>query len=218
MDDTSDQTARARALADYALLDTPPDTRFDVIVAEATQRFGTIGSTITLIDRDRQWFRARLGVEATETPLDASICAHVVRTPDVMVIEDASADPRFRDMDAVTSDGGIRFYAGAPLILKGGARVGTLCIFDPMPRADWDDADDRLLTQLAARVVAEFELKRDFDRDNVAPGSDTAWLAQAASLLARASVVLDRCGASAAGARLQEVIDLVDDMATSELV
>ncbi|RZI58517.1 MAG: GAF domain-containing protein, partial [Zymomonas sp.] len=107
--------ARLSALASYGILDTPPEEGFDDIVMLAAQSCGTPVALVSLVDRDRQWFKARIGFEPCETPLGESVCAHALQQTDLLVIPDLAADPRTADNPLVAGEPHLRFYAGAPL-------------------------------------------------------------------------------------------------------
>jgi GAF domain-containing protein len=145
---------RLAALYELLLLDTPPEQRFDTIVDFAASEFDVPICLITLLDHDRQWFKARAGLAACSTPRDISFCGHAILQPDVMVVPDATADPRFSDNPLVTSDPNIRFYAGAPLILPSGHAVGTLCIIDTKPRT-LDKVELSILESMRDLLVME---------------------------------------------------------------
>ena len=151
---------RLAALNSYGILDTPGEAQFDAIVRDAAREFGTGAALISLIDHDRQWFKARVGIEPAETPRSISFCSYAIRGPAVMVVNDAATDERFAANPMVTGDPNIRFYAGAPLTTATGKRIGTVCVFDTAPRDGLsDDARQRLET-LAARTMAAFEARR----------------------------------------------------------
>lgn len=137
--DTEQQ--RLEALRALKLLDTGDDARLDRITRIALRHFGVPIALISLIDANRQWFKSRQGLEASETPRDVSFCGHAILGEDVFVVEDALADQRFADNPLVTGPPHIRFYAGAPLAMPDGHRVGTLCIIDRQARTF--PADDR---------------------------------------------------------------------------
>jgi diguanylate cyclase len=131
--DEAERLARLRALT---VLDSAPEPLFDSLARLAAQIAGTPIALVTLIDEKRQWFKANLGLPgARETPRDLAFCAHAILGREVMEVADARTDPRFADHPMVTGEPGIRFYAGAPLSLPGGMRVGTLCVIDRAPRA-----------------------------------------------------------------------------------
>lgn len=145
---------RLQTLRELLILDTPPEQRFDRLVAFAQAEFEVATVLISLVDANRQWFKAKVGLEACETGRDISFCGHAILQPDIFVIEDAMADPRFADNPLVTGPPFIRFYAGAPLEPRPGLRVGTLCLLDPRPRA-LDRADLAILGSLRDLVQAE---------------------------------------------------------------
>lgn len=149
---------RLKALDRFGILDTPAEPQFDRIVSMASRMLGMPISLISLIDRDRQWFKARIGLEATQTPRTMAFCAHAIKSDAVMVVEDATGDERFADNPLVTSEPSIRFYAGAPLIARDGERLGTLCVIDQAPRQLTAKEQD-FLTDLAAIVMDELELR-----------------------------------------------------------
>lgn len=145
---------RLQALRDLLILDTPPEERFDRIVAFAADEFDMPIALISLVDSDRQWFKARVGLGACETGRDISFCGHAIHAPEVMVVPDALLDARFADNPLVTGDPFIRFYAGAPLETSPGLRIGTLCLIDTKPR-DFDALDLGILRSLRDLVVGE---------------------------------------------------------------
>lgn len=128
------EAERLAALYALLILDTPPEQRFDKIVEFASAEFDVPIALLTLVDRARQWFKASTGVDVCETGRDISFCGHAILAPDIMVVPDALEDPRFADNPLVTGEPGIRFYAGAPLVLPSGAALGTLCLIDRRPR------------------------------------------------------------------------------------
>lgn len=153
------EAARLAALRRYDILDTPPEPGFDRIVRLASHLLGTPISLVSLVDEKRQWFKARMGLDATETPRSMAFCAHAILGDDVMVVPDAVNDRRFHDNPLVTGAPHIRFYAGAPLCTPEGHRLGTLCVIDQEPR-QMDDERRALLADLSALVVDELELRR----------------------------------------------------------
>ncbi|MCP3735237.1 GAF domain-containing protein [Sphingomonas sp. RP10(2022)] len=208
-----DEEDRLAALARYDLLDTPPERTFDALVETAAERFDTPISTISLIDARRQWFKARIGLDIGEGPIEESFCAKVIEQDDVFVVPDATRDDRFRDYPNVTGGPGIRFYAGAPLRMRDGARIGTICVVDVEPRGDLDAEERLALEDLARRTVAAFELRRDLRAAGHGDGElpdVRPWLDQAGDHLAKAWAALDLVGATAELARLEQVIVEVD--------
>jgi GAF domain-containing protein len=128
------EAERLAALYALLILDTPPEQRFDKIVGFAASEFDVPIALISLIDRERQWFKASIGLDVCETGRDISFCGHAILARDIMVVPDALEDPRFADNPLVTGEPGILFYAGAPLVLPSGAALGTLCLIDRRPR------------------------------------------------------------------------------------
>jgi GAF domain-containing protein len=128
------ETERLRALKALSLLDTPPEERFDRVVRFAAEQFDMPIALVSLIDRDRQWFKARFGLDARQTGRDISFCGHAILHDELFIVEDAQQDARFADNPLVTGDPHVRFYAGASLSAAGGERIGTLCLIDRVPR------------------------------------------------------------------------------------
>ncbi|CAO4184099.1 PAS domain-containing protein [Methylorubrum populi] len=160
-DRADDEAGRLAALARYAILDTPPESAFDDAVALAAQLCAAPTALVSLLDGDRQWFKARLGFAPRETGLDRSICRHTVTGRDVLVIPDLAADPRTRANPLVTGAPGIRFYAGAPLVTPEGVAFGALCVLDTVPRPEGlSDAQVASLRALARTVMTQLELRR----------------------------------------------------------
>ena len=150
------EAARLAALYDLLILDTPAEERFDRIVAFAATEFDVPIVTVTLIDTDRQWFKARVGTTACETGRDVSLCSHAILQSNIMVVPDTLPDPRFADNPLVTGAMNVRFYAGAPLTLKSGLRLGTLCLIDHVPRT-LDAIELGILGTLRDLVVMELD-------------------------------------------------------------
>lgn len=153
----ANEAERLAALFALLLLDTPPEERFDKIVAFAAEEFEVPIALISLLDTDRQWFKAAVGLGDTcQTGRDISFCGHAIMRAEIMVIEDALLDERFHDNPLVTGAPHIRFYAGAPLILSNGLALGTLCIIDTKPR-QLDPMALAILSTLRGLVIQELE-------------------------------------------------------------
>ena len=153
--------SRRDALARYDILDSASETQFDDIVTLAARIVGTQASAISLIDDNRQWFKARCGIEPSETPLSASFCAHAIEADDLFVIRDATADRRFADNPLVTGPPHIRFYAGMRILAGDGTPIASLCVIDPTPRpGGLTPIEEATLRTLAGQVEALLELRR----------------------------------------------------------
>lgn len=148
------EALRLRALRELLILDTPPEARFDRISAFAAREFDVPMALVSLVDRDRQWFKSNFGLEERETPRDTSFCGHAIGERDALVVPDALKDPRFIDNPMVLGKPFIRFYAGCVLRLPYGQVVGTLCVMDRRPR-DFDRLDMAILRGLRDVVVEE---------------------------------------------------------------
>lgn len=159
-----DEEVRLAALKEYRILDTPPDPRTDIFVELAADLFDMPISLISLIDKNRQWFKASVGVAVTETSRDLAFCSHAILAPaEVMVVEDARLDARFFDNDLVTGDSHIRFYAGAPIVSPEGFPLGTLCVIDRKPRK-LNATGRKRLANLANGAASVLALHRSAER------------------------------------------------------
>ncbi|MCJ2044241.1 GAF domain-containing protein [Methylobacterium sp. J-078] len=143
--DTSD-AVRLDELAGLQILDTPPEQAYDDVVQLARLLCGAPVALVSLVDGNRQWFKARAGFPPCETDLSASVCVYALSEPDLLVIPDLARDPRTRRNPLVTGEPHIRFYAGAPLRMPSGQVLGSLCVLDHQPRPDGltDDQADGL--------------------------------------------------------------------------
>ncbi|OGX85997.1 GAF domain-containing DNA-binding protein [Hymenobacter glacialis] len=150
---------RLEALHSYQVLDTDPEQVFDDIAQLAAFICGTPMSLVSLLDGERQWFKARVGLEVQETPREHAFCHYAMRSADVYEISDATADLRFAENPLVTGDPNIRFYAGAPLLSPEGQPLGTLCTLDTVPRELTEDQREALRI-LARQVMAHLDLRR----------------------------------------------------------
>ena len=166
---SDNETLRLAALHRYAVLDTPPDRPLDAIVSLACETFGVGTSLISLVDRDRQWFKARCGWNGAETSRTVSFCAYTILAKRTMVVPDATADARFSLNPLVTDGPRIRFYAGAPLTTPTGFNIGTLCLIDAATRPGMPARDRRQLEMLAQFAMAEIHKKSQPDDQRCEP-------------------------------------------------
>lgn len=153
---------RLEALRSYEILDTAAEADFDDLVEVASAVFDVPIAVITLVDVERQWFKAKVGLDATETPRDHAFCAHAILRDETLVVPDATDDPRFSDNPLVTADPSIRFYAGAPLLTDDGHGLGTLCVIDSKPRVETplDPKQVRILEALSRQAVRLLEMRK----------------------------------------------------------
>ena len=153
------ESERLAALRDYDILDTPPEPEFDDIVASAAHLCAAPIALITLVDDQRQWFKAETGLGIRETPLEMSVCKHAILQPGLFVIPDATQDPCFADNPLVVGEPHLRFYAGARLETPLGLPLGTVCVLGYEPR-DLYDQQGSILKSLARQVMTLLELRR----------------------------------------------------------
>ena len=143
----------------YQILDTESEKVFDDLTLLAANICQTPISLISLVDEDRQWFKSKYGLEASETPREQAFCAHAIWQEKVLVVENALDDERFQKNPLVLGEPNIRFYAGAPLVMSNGQSLGTLCVIDRKPRKLTADQYEALET-LRNAVVSQIELSR----------------------------------------------------------
>ena len=153
-----DDPARLETLYSYSILDTLAEQEFDDITTLASFVAQTPVSLISLVDESRQWFKARVGLDAHETTRAESFCAYTLTNPGPLIVEDALSDLRFADNPLVTGDPNIRFYAGAPLVAPNGHILGTLCVIDTQPRS-FTSRQIEALNALARQVMTLFEAR-----------------------------------------------------------
>ncbi|HMF56412.1 MAG TPA: GAF domain-containing protein [Pyrinomonadaceae bacterium] len=156
----ANESARLEALRQYEILDTDPEESFNDLTRLAAYICGTPIALISLVDQNRQWFKAREGIDAEETARDVSFCAHALEDHMPLIVRDVMHDERFADNPLVTSEPNIRFYAGAPLVSPEGFIIGTLCVIDRIPR-DLKPEQIAALRMLGRQVMTQLELRRD---------------------------------------------------------
>ncbi|MGK5682015.1 GAF domain-containing sensor histidine kinase [Actinoplanes sp. URMC 104] len=153
------EARRLAALRGYRVLDTAPESDFDDIAVLAAQLCRTPVAAVSLIDADRHWMKARVGLETCEFAREYSFCAYAMAGDEVMQVPDARIDPRFEHNPLVTGEPGVVFYAGAPLVTASGQRLGSLCVIDFEPRL-LTPAECQGLRTLARHVMAQLELRQ----------------------------------------------------------
>jgi len=151
----ANEAERLADLSALAILDTPPEGRFDDLVRLAARVFNVPMAYIAMVDCDRQWFKARHGVDIRQTDRRISFCGHTILGKTALIVPDASRDERFHDNPLVVGEPHIRFYAGFPLAGPGGHNVGTFCVASPEPRSP---APDEIAALKTLAAIAEREL------------------------------------------------------------
>lgn len=150
---------RVQELISYDVLDTPPEEMYDELVRVASQVLDMPIALVSLVDKDRQWFKAKVGLDAEQTPREISFCTHAILEEKILEVPDALADPRFAESPLVCGAPWIRSYYGVPLRTHQGHALGTLCVIDQQPRTLREDACE-VLEILARQVVRALELRR----------------------------------------------------------
>ncbi len=166
----ADDELRLADLCSLGILDSAPETRFDRITELARRHFNVPIALVSLVDRDRQWFKSRSGLAATETPRNISFCGHAIHRDYPFIVNNALEDERFADNPLVTGDLQLRFYAGHPLKSRHGRRLGTLCLIDRQPR-EFSASDLVWLADLAAWAERELNLRELEEANEVAERS-----------------------------------------------
>jgi PAS domain S-box-containing protein len=173
-----DEATRLRALHEYKILETPPEQEYEDVVFLASYICNAPIALISLIDANRQWFKAKVGITTGETPRDIAFCSHAIEQSDLFVVRDATTDPRFRNNPLVLDEPKIRFYAGMPLTTPDGAALGTVCVLDHVPR-ELSMEQQQSLRALADQVVTLLEFRR---AKNTLDGTAEAALARERAL------------------------------------
>ncbi len=155
----ANELERLSALRSYEILDTASETAFNDIATLAARLTGTPIALISLIDAERQWFKARVGLDASEVPREQSFCSHAILGSDPMVVDDLCADARFADNPLVCGPPNLRFYAGVPMVNTDGLALGSLCVID-RERRDMPPEQRETLAALARTAMTTLELHR----------------------------------------------------------
>ena len=157
--DKDEEERRLKALAEYRILGTEPESCYDDITQIAARTCNVPISLMTLVDKDRQWFKSKVGFQTSETRRDWSFCTHAIKENVPLIVNDAFLDERFVNNPLVTGDPKIRFYAGFPLKTNDGNKLGTLCVIDRKPGKL--DAEQRSIMELLAKQIVSFlELRK----------------------------------------------------------
>jgi signal transduction histidine kinase len=159
----SNEAQRLASLRDYGILDTPAEPRYDDLVKIAAAICGAPIAMVSLVDAERQWFKARVGIGFDSTSRDDAFCGHAILGPELFEIPDATLDARFTDNPLVTGSLGVRMYAGVPLVDDQRCALGTLCVMDTAPRR-LTEAQREALTALAKQVMELMEAQRNVRR------------------------------------------------------
>jgi len=150
---SAEEMKRIDTLLSYGILDTEFEDIYDRLTRLAAALLATPIAAISLIDRERQWFKSREGLEVRETPRDVAFCDHAIKQSDVFVVPDASRDDRFSKNPLVSGDPFIRFYAGAPLVSPEGQALGTICVIDKEPRSNLSDTEQQRLKDFSGVIM-----------------------------------------------------------------
>ena len=160
----ADEDDRLRELSCYGLLDTPPEPAFDRVTRLVAQVFRVPVALISLLDREREWFKSHYGTTDTADTREHAFCSYTILEPGTLVVPDATLDARFHHNPTVTRPGGIRFYAGAPLTTPNGYRLGTICLLDSRPR-EFSADEVAILEDFASIVMDEMNLRLISERN-----------------------------------------------------
>lgn len=151
---------RLAALVNYGILDTGFEESYDRITRLAAHIFGVPMALVSLVDGARQWFKSTHGLDLRETPREVAFCSYAILGHEVLMVPDATVDPRFAANPLVVDSPRIRFYAGAPLVTPDGHALGTVCVLDRVSRKPLTESQQQTLTDLAGIVMDLMEARR----------------------------------------------------------
>ncbi|MBV6777355.1 GAF domain-containing protein [Xanthomonas euvesicatoria] len=166
----ADEASRQQVLDGYRIVDSLPEDTYQDVVQVAASLCDTPIALMSLVDRDRQWFKARLGLGLQQTERSQAVCDHAIRNPDqLMEVPDLRKDSRFADISVVTGDTGARFYAGMPLVTEEGVALGTVCVLDTEPRTltELQRTGLQALARVAMRLLDERKRELQLERDAI---------------------------------------------------
>jgi diguanylate cyclase (GGDEF)-like protein len=212
----NNETQRLAALRAYSILDTEPEPAFDRITAIASRVLGVPIALVSLVDAERQWFKAKIGVEGAGSAREHAFCAHAIMHDEPMVVNDAHRDRRFVENPFVTGPPRVRFYAGAPLQAPDGYNLGTLCALDTRPR-EFSDREKETLSDLAALVVEQLELRKALRAQTMAQTALTVAEAQLRRHFRMLNGIVDGAGGGIAVVDAQQRPIIVNPAAMSIL-
>lgn len=156
---TNDESRRLEVLREYGVLDTPGEAAFDTLAAFAAQWCQTPVALVSLVDRERLWFKAHVGLAAAEAPREGSLCAEAIRQPGLFIVADATLEQRFAVHPLVRDEPCLRSYAGVPLVSREGEALGTLCVMDSVVR-EFTAGQRQALETLGRQTMAQLDLRR----------------------------------------------------------
>ena len=195
--DPSDEFARQRALDSYRVLDTMPEQAYDDIVQLAATLCGAPIALVSLIDRDRQWAKAKIGMDETQVSRDIAFCDHAIREPhQLLEVPDTMRDARFSDNPFVALGDGMRFYAGMPLVTPSGCPIGTVCVADSVPRRlnDAQRAALGALSRLTINLMEAHARERALQRAATLHAAPAATLASTAAATGYTVAIIEMQG------------------------
>jgi GAF domain-containing protein len=207
------EESRLQSLHSFGVLDTEPEPQFDQVASHAARACQVPYGMVSLVDRDRQFFKARIGFDAAQAPRPGSFCVQAIQKRGVFVVEDALQDPRFAQAPFVAGPPHFRFYAGVPLVASEGEAIGTLCTADTQPRS-LTPSQGELLEALAQVVMLRLELRREIAlRDFAARTLAGPLREELSAVCLAASALLPRPGGVSALLHAQRAEDLASDLA-----